>query len=119
LSGATSVIRQPIGPIRSNERARSFLRSLFAETVSVGRARGVGLAADFAADRLTFCDTLHPAFTSSMHGDLERLNRLELPWLQGVVSQFGRDQAIATPANDFVGDVLSLYVSGAPQSVHA
>jgi ketopantoate reductase len=44
---------------------------------------------------------------------------LELPWLQGVVSQSGRDHAIATPANDFVGDVLSIYVDGVPAAVSA
>jgi 2-dehydropantoate 2-reductase len=54
-----------------------------------------------------------------MHGDLERGNRLELPWLQGVVSQSGRDHGIATPANDFVGDVLAVYVDGAPSAVPA
>jgi 2-dehydropantoate 2-reductase len=54
-----------------------------------------------------------------MHGDLERGNRLELPWLQGVVSQSGRDHALATPANDFVGDVLAVYVDGTPAAVSA
>ena len=114
VSGATSVIRQPIGPIRANARARTFLGSLFTETIAVGGARGIEFAADFADDRLAFCDTLSPAFSSSMHGDLERGNRLELPWLQGAVSQFGRDLAIATPANDFVVDVLAVYADGAP-----
>lgn len=114
LSGATSVIRQPIGPIRANARARAFLGSIFAEAIAVGRARGIGFAVDFAADRLAFCDTLPPAFTSSMHGDLERGNRLEVPWLQGAVSQFGREHAVATPANDFVDDVLAIYAEGAP-----
>jgi 2-dehydropantoate 2-reductase len=119
LSGATTVIRQPIGPIRANARARAFLASLFAETIAVGRARGVEFDGDFAADRLAFCDTLPAAFTSSMHGDLQRANRLELPWLQGAVSQFGRDHAIATPANDFVSDVLAVYVDGAPAAASA
>jgi 2-dehydropantoate 2-reductase len=54
-----------------------------------------------------------------MHADLERGNRLELPWLQGVVPQSGRDHAIATPGNDFVGDVLALYLEGAPAAVSA
>jgi hypothetical protein len=49
-----------------------------------------------------------------MYGDLQRGNRLELLWLQGTVSQLGRDHTIATPANDFVGDVLALYADGAP-----
>ena len=119
FSGATTAIRAPIGPIRSNERARAFLGALFAEAVSVGRAHGVRLAEAFAADRLAFCDTLHPAFTSSMHGDLERGNRLEVPWIQGAVSQFGIQHSIATPTNGIVSDILSVYANGAPTPVQA
>lgn len=79
LSAVTTVIRQPIGPIRANERSRSLLSSIFAESVAVGRARGVHLSEGFAADRLAFCDTLPPTFTSSMHGDLERGDASKLP----------------------------------------
>ncbi len=114
LSGATAVMHQPIGPIRANARARAFVGALFAETVAVGRSYGVRLADDFAADRLAFCDGLPAAFTSSMHGDLQRGNRLEVPWLQGAVARLGAARAVATPANDFVSDVLALYVDGAP-----
>jgi len=114
FSGATSVIRQPIGPIRSNPAARALLAALFAEAADVGRASGVQIPGDFAENRLAFCDTLHPAFTSSMHGDLERGGRLEIPWLHGVVSDLGSRVGIRTPANDFVRDVLSLYVDGPP-----
>ncbi|HTW83357.1 MAG TPA: 2-dehydropantoate 2-reductase [Candidatus Sulfotelmatobacter sp.] len=114
FSGATSVIRQPIGPIRGNAGARTFLAALFAETATVGRAGGVQLPDDFAENRLAFCDTLHPAFTSSMHGDLERGGRLEVPWLHGVVSDLGSRAGIPTPANDFVRNVLSVYVDGPP-----
>ena len=114
LSGATSVIRQPIGPIRADARARALLHVLFTETVDVGRARGVHLDPNYADDRLAFCDTLPAAMTSSMHGDLERGNRLEMPWLQGAVVALGRDAGIATPTNGFVEDVLSVYVDGAP-----
>ena len=88
LSGVTTVIRQPIGPIRANERSRALLSSIFTETVAVGRARGVRLSEGFAAGRLDFCDTLPPTFTSSMHGDLERAGAVSKRlWLQGVRSR--------------------------------
>lgn len=119
LSGATSVMRLPIGPIRSNPRARAFLAALFRETVAVGRARGVRFAEGFVQDRLAFCDTLDPAFTSSMHADVNRGYRLEMPWLQGAVSAMGSAAGIPTSANDFVGDVLSPYVEGPPLPVPA
>ena len=114
LSGATSVIRQPIGPIRTDEHARGLLHELLRETVAVGRAHGVRLDPSYADDRLAFCDTLSPAMSSSMHGDLERGKRLELPWLQGAVVALGREAGVNTPANAFVRDALSVYVDGAP-----
>ncbi len=114
LSGATSVIRQPIGIIRADAHARTLLHELLRETVDVGRAHGVGLDPTFADDRLAFIDTLSPATTSSMHGDLERGKRLELPWLQGTVVSLGGTAGVETPANAFVRDALSVYVDGKP-----
>ncbi len=114
LSGATCTIRQPIGPIRSDHRARDFLHVLLKEAVAVGRARGVRIDPGYADDRLAFADTLHPTMVSSMLGDLERGNRLELPWFQGTVVEQGREAGVPTPASAFVEAVLSVYINGAP-----
>ena len=114
LSGATSVIRQPIGVIRADAHARSLLHELLRETVDVGRAHSVSLDPSYADDRLAFIDTLSAATTSSMHGDLERGKRLELPWLQETVVNLGRAAGVDTPANAFVRDALSVYVDGQP-----
>jgi 2-dehydropantoate 2-reductase len=40
MSGATSTIRLPIGPIRHHAQARAFLLDLMREVVAVGRACG-------------------------------------------------------------------------------
>ena len=72
LSGLTTCIRKPIGPIRSNPRTRALLHDAMSEVVAVGRAQGVQLAADFADNRLAFGDGLPATMTSSMHNDLER-----------------------------------------------
>jgi 2-dehydropantoate 2-reductase len=112
LSGATSAIRQPIGPIRENPRTRAFLLDLMREVVAVGRAKGVSLREDYAEDRLTFCDTLPASMTSSMYHDLDRGNRMELPWLSGGVAELGTKLGIPTPLNRAVSDILSLYAPG-------
>ncbi|MFT3820060.1 MAG: 2-dehydropantoate 2-reductase [Rubrivivax sp.] len=117
LSGTTTSIRQPIGPIRGNPVTRAFLHDVMAETVAVGRAAGVALAPDFADDRLRFCDGLPAEMTSSMHGDLKRGKPLELAWLSGAVSAMGAKLGIPTPANRAIHDVLALYAQG--QSVGA
>jgi 2-dehydropantoate 2-reductase len=69
-------MRRNIGVIRENPRTRAFLLDLMRETVAVGRAHGVALPEDYAAQRLAFADTV-PRHDSSMHHDLERGNPLE------------------------------------------
>ncbi|MFF3904543.1 ketopantoate reductase family protein [Streptomyces sp. NPDC001848] len=114
LSGATSVVRRPIGVIRGNPRSRALLHDLMAEAVAVGRAAGVQLDAGYAEDRLAFCDTLPAAMTSSMHHDLTQGNRLELPWLSGGVAELGERFGVSTPRNRTVADALAAYESGTP-----
>jgi 2-dehydropantoate 2-reductase len=112
LSGTTTTMRVPLGPIRENPRSRSFLHDLMREVVAVGRAQGVALPADFADNRLAFGDTLPADMTSSMHHDLERGNRLEVDWLSGGVVAMGAEAGVATPANRAVQDILAVHASG-------
>lgn len=112
LSGTTAPIRAPIGPIRSNAQTRSFLLDVMREVVAVGRAKGVALSADYAESRLAFCDTIPATMTSSMAVDLERGNRLEVPWLSGGVARLGASLGVATPLNRAIADILALYAEG-------
>lgn len=112
LSGSTSAMRSPIGPIRANPQTRAFLLELMKETVEVGRALGVNLPEDYAQHRLAFADSVAPDMTSSLHHDLERGNPLEVEWLSGGVVQLGQKAGVSTPCNRAVWDVLSLYAGG-------
>lgn len=112
LSGSTTTMRETIGPIRSNPRARRFLVDLMSETVAVGRALGVTLPADFADQRLAFVDGLPDAMTSSMHHDLKAGKRLEVSWLSGGVAQLGEKAGVPTPMNRAVWEILTLYEMG-------
>ncbi len=112
LSAVTTSIRKPIGPIRENPRTRSLLLEVMREVVAVGRAKGIAFRGDYAAELLSFCDTLPPQTTSSMHNDLERGGRLELPWLSGAVAELGARLNVATPYNQAISDILSLYAQG-------
>lgn len=112
LSGTTSMFRQPIGPIRADAAMRSTLLDAMREVVEVGRAKGVPLQAEFARDRLAFCDTLPAAMSSSMETDLARGNRLEVPWLSGAVVGLGETLGIATPVNRAIRDALAPFAMG-------
>lgn len=112
LSGTTTSMRFPIGAIRQNTHARELLLNIMEEVVAVGRAHGVNLSADFARNRLEFCDGLPVTMTSSMHHDLDRGKPLEVAWLSGAVVDLGEAVGVTTPANRFIRGVLSLQAQG-------
>jgi 2-dehydropantoate 2-reductase len=115
LSGTTTTMRNPIGPIREHPQTRAFLLDLMKEAVAVGRAHGANLPENYAEQRLQFADTVAPSMSSSMHHDLEQGNPLEVPWLSGGVVQLGREVGVATPANRAVWDILALHAAGKPK----
>lgn len=112
LSGTTATIRQSVGPIRENAATRALLLDVMREVVAVGRAHGANLAADFAENRLAFCDTLPAAMTSSMHNDLERGNPLEVAWLSGGVAALAQAAGMPAPLNRAIADILALHAGG-------
>jgi 2-dehydropantoate 2-reductase len=112
MSGTTSLARSTIGPIRSHPRARAFLHDVMAEVVQVGCAQGVPLPAEYADQRLAFIDQMPATVTTSMHHDLERGNRLEVPWLSGDVVERGARLGVATPCNRAIYDILSIHSEG-------
>ena len=112
LSGTTATMRTTLGPIRENPQSRAFFLDLMREVVAVGRALGVALPADFAEQRMAFADGLPVDMTSSMHHDLERGNRLEVPWLSGGVVELGKKAGVPTPANRAICDILAVHASG-------
>ena len=57
-------------------------------------------------------DGLPGDFTSSMHHDLSRGRRLELPWLSGAVAGLGRDSGVPTPTHDVICTALKLHADG-------
>jgi 2-dehydropantoate 2-reductase len=114
LSATTASMRSRIGPIRANPQSRAFLLDIMREVVAVGRAMGVALPEDYAESRLSFADGVSPEMTSSMHHDLERGNKLELPWLSGAVADLGAKAGIPTPLNRAVRDILTLHANGHP-----
>jgi len=114
MSGATTSMRQTLGPIRSNPVTREFLLDLAREVVAVGRAHGVSLPVDYAEQRIPFFDSWPPDMTASMHHDLQAGKPLELRWLSGGVVELGAAVGVPTPMNRAVRDILLLHAAGKP-----
>lgn len=111
LSATTTAMRVPIGPIRANPRARTFLRDVIAEVVAVARAAGVALPPDALEAAMRRAETVSPEMTSTMHQDLKAGRQLELPWLSGAVVDLGSHHGVPTPCNRAVRDILEVHAN--------
>ena len=114
MSSMTALTRMPIGPIRDDPDTRALFRQLAAEVVAVGRAQGIALGDGTVDAMMTRADSLPAGMVASMLGDLQRGNRLELPWLSGNVVKLGAQAGVATPAHAFVCAALKLHADGTP-----
>ncbi|MBV8927119.1 MAG: 2-dehydropantoate 2-reductase, partial [Bradyrhizobium sp.] len=84
------------------------------EVIEVARAKGIALPADALGRTIDFIGHTPPAMKASMALDLERGNRLELPWLSGKVVELGRELSVPTPTHDILYALLKPFIMGTP-----
>jgi 2-dehydropantoate 2-reductase len=111
-AGITTVSRCPLGIIREDEALRAMLHAALDEAIAVGRARGVPLPQDTAAESEALVSRFPYEAKSSMLEDLEHGRRLELPWLSGAIVRIGRETGTPTPVHQFITTVLGPFVAG-------
>jgi 2-dehydropantoate 2-reductase len=109
-----SVTRQPIGKLSGDPDLRPIFIAGYQEAAAVGRARGVALPADAVDKILGLTGHFPPTMKASMALDLDRGNRLELPWLGGKVVELGRQLGIPTPTHSMMYAMLKPYIMGTP-----
>ncbi len=117
FSGVTTLTRLSKGPIFADADTRALFEAAIAEAVAVARANGVALADDVVATTMRFSEGLPDEMKSSMLADLERGNRLELPWLSGAVAQLGAAAGVPTPVHRVIFQALKPYAGGRVSSV--
>jgi len=108
----TALARQPIGQLRDDPDIRPVFIAAHQEVIDVARARGVALPANALERILEFNSHAPPTMKASMALDLERGNRLELPWLGGKVVELGRQLHVPTPTHSAMYAMLKPYVMG-------
>jgi 2-dehydropantoate 2-reductase len=113
-ASVTALTRQPIGKLRDDPDMRPQFVAAYKEVIDVGSARGVKLPADALDKMLAFNAGAPSTMKASMAIDLERGNRIELPWLGGKVVALGRQLGVPTPTHALMYAALKPYVMGAP-----
>lgn len=112
-ASAVALARQPIGVLRDPD-IRPVMLSAYREVMDVGRAYGVALP-DNAVETISgYSDSLPAHQKPSMALDLERGNRLELPWLGGKVVELGKKLGVRTPTHSLMYAMLKPYIMGKP-----
>lgn len=114
LSGLTALTRLPIGPIRSTAATRTLFAAAVEETAALARASGAALPAEHGAKVMDLVDGLPAGMKASMLHDLERGNRLELPWLSGGVARLSAAKGLDAPVHRTIAAALAPFVDGAP-----
>jgi len=109
----TAATRQPIGKLRDDPDIRPMFMAAYQETIDVGRARGITLPGNALDKVVEFNAHAPPTMKASMALDLDRGNRLELPWLGGKVVQLGRELGVPTPTHTTLYAMLKPYIMGA------
>jgi 2-dehydropantoate 2-reductase len=111
----TAATRLPIGKLRDDPDIRPLFIAAFKEVIAIGRAKGIALPADALEKTIDFLGHTPPAMKASMALDLERGNRLELPWLGGKVVELGKTLNVPTPVHGMLYALLKPYVMGTPR----
>jgi 2-dehydropantoate 2-reductase len=113
-SGIMALTRQPIGKLRDDPDIRPIFRAAYQEVFDVGRAKGIALPADAIEKIVDQTQNQPPAMKASMALDLDRGNRMELPWLAGKVVTLGRELGVPTPTHNMICAMLKPYTMGKP-----
>jgi 2-dehydropantoate 2-reductase len=111
-AGMMSLARQPIGQLRDDPDMRPIFLAAYREVIDVGRAKGVAVPDDALDKILGFTSHMPPAMKASMALDLDRGNRLEVPWLSGKVAELGRALGVPTPTHSMMYAMLKPYAMG-------
>jgi 2-dehydropantoate 2-reductase len=111
-SGITTVTRSPMGVVRDMPDAYAMMMAAIDEVIAVGKAKGITFPDDLMDGTIALIKNFPASSKSSMLEDLERGNRLELPWLSGAVVRIGKEVGVPTPIHQFITTVLTPFVRG-------
>lgn len=111
----TALLRLPLGAILACPDSREFYRLVMEEVAAVGRAHGIPLPEDAAAQRFATVQHSNPTLRASQYYDLVAGRRLEVDTLNGTVVKLGRQHGVPTPYNFAIYAGLKPYAGGPPK----
>ncbi|WP_110111912.1 2-dehydropantoate 2-reductase [Bacillus sp. CGMCC 1.16541] len=112
LSGVTTLMRAPIGPIRETGHGKEMIEQVFNEVVEVMRVIGAPLAEDIVEKHMNTVEKMTYKMKSSMQRDMEKGFSIEGDHLQGYLVQVAKQHHIHTPLLNIIYHNLKVYEVG-------
>lgn len=109
MSGVTTLMRAPIGPIRESEGGHDFIRNLFEECVQIMRCIGAPVKDDITEEHMKTIDKISYDMKSSMQRDMEKGSSIEGTHLQGYLLDVAKHFSIEAPLLGVVYQNLKVY----------
>jgi 2-dehydropantoate 2-reductase len=110
----TSLSRQAVGAIETDNDLREISRRSINEVLSVGRAKGIAFPADMLETTLALNSRFDPNAKNSMLIDLEAGRPLEHEWISGEIVRLGRELGVPTPFHEIAYAILKPFAAGKP-----
>lgn len=114
ISPVTSLSRQAVGAIETDNDLREISRRSINEVLSVGRAKGIAFPADMLETTLALNSRFDPNAKNSMLIDLEAGRPLEHEWISGEIVRLGRELGVPTPFHEIAYAILKPFAAGKP-----
>jgi len=112
LSGITSLMESPIGPIMELDTGRNTVASLLEELGAVMKKIGAPIRNTITKELFTKISTMPYDMKSSMQRDMEKSLPLEAEHLQGLLLQHANAHDVATPILETIYTKLKIYEKG-------
>ncbi len=109
MSGVTTLMRAPIGPIRESEGGHDFIQNLFKECVQIMRCIGAPVKDDIVKEHMKTIDKISYDMKSSMQRDMEKGSSVEGKHLQGYLLDVAEQFSIEAPLLGAVYQNLKVY----------
>ncbi|GAA4080306.1 2-dehydropantoate 2-reductase [Amphibacillus indicireducens] len=97
LSGLTTLMRVPIGPIRESDGGMTYIKQLYEEVTAIMRANHAPIAPDVEIEQLASIETLGYDFKTSMQRDMEKGSQIEGDHIQGYLLSLAKNAQINAP----------------------
>lgn len=109
MSGVTTLMRAPMGPIRESDGGRDFIRNLFKEATKIMRACKAPIADNIVEEHVKSIESLSYNFKTSMQRDMEKGLFIEGEHLQGYLLGLATQFNIEAPFLKAIYQNLKVY----------